>query len=82
MNGLVSSIQPWEIYQYFKCLLLLFKVLSIKDVRSQGGGDCPVRVFCGKGKEGILQMQASALYGALATGTGTSYATFTNYVIE
>jgi len=36
------------------------KGLSIKDVRSQGGGDCPVRTW---GKGGF-QMRTSALFSA------------------
>jgi len=46
----------------FKALLLFIKLQSIiiplwgcpkKDVRSQGGGSCPVRTFCGQGDEGF-----------------------------
>jgi len=39
-------------------LVLYHKGLSIKDVRSQGGGGCPVR----KRTEGVLQMRTSALF--------------------
>jgi len=44
------------------------KRLSIKDVRSQEGGGCPVRAFCGQEGEGVLQMLMSALFGAKNIG--------------
>jgi len=37
---------------------------SIKDVRSQGEGVCPVRTFFGQGGREFLQMRTSALFGA------------------
>jgi len=39
------------------------KGLSIKDVRSQGEGLCPVWTFFGQGGR-VLQMPTSALFGA------------------
>jgi len=40
--------------------MIFLKALSIKDARSQGGGGCPVRIFCGQGGGGVLQMRTFA----------------------